>query len=375
MKLLQKIFLSLGTNQGNRLQNLQLATDKIFEKAGNVTIASPVYETASWGFDSNNFLNCCLEISSYKSPEELLKIFQEIEKELGRKEKTKETYEARLIDIDILFIDDLILESEKLSIPHKEISKRNFVLVPLSDIAKDFKHPVLEKPILELKELSSDADKPIKLKDSLKNPIDDFNLSQYNFIAIEGNIGCGKTSLASMISKDFKAKLILERFADNAFLPKFYEDQQRFAFPLEMSFLADRYQQISDDIAQYDLFADFMVSDYHISKSLTFAKVTLPEDEFALYRKFFNVIYKEMQQPDLYVYLYQNTERLLQNIKKRGREYEQNIQPEYLEKLNKGYVEFIKTQPNLNVKIVDVSELDFVKNRKDYLSILKQILS
>ena len=126
-----------------------------------------------------------------------------------------------------------------------------------------------------------------------------------------------------MIAQDFNAKFILERFADNAFLPKFYEDQSRFAFPLEMSFLADRYKQLSDDISQYDLFKEFVVADYHISKSLTFAKVTLPEDEFALYRKFFNVIYKDMHQPDVYVYLYQNTDRLLKNIEKRGREYEQ----------------------------------------------------
>ena len=141
-----------------------------------------------------------------------------------------------------------------------------------------------------------------------------------------------------------------------------------------MSFLADRYKQLSDDIAQYDLFKEFVVADYHISKSLTFAKVTLPEDEFELYRRFFNVIYKDMQKPDLYVYLYQDTDRLLQNIEKRGREYEQNIKPDYLENINKGYVEFIKSQPNLNVKIIDVSKLDFVKNRKDYLSILAEIL-
>ncbi|MFD0965107.1 2-amino-4-hydroxy-6-hydroxymethyldihydropteridine diphosphokinase [Pseudofulvibacter geojedonensis] len=374
MNLLQKIFLSLGTNQGNRLQNLQLAVDKIFEQVGNVIQVSPVYETPSWGFESDDFLNCCIEITSFLSPEELLIKFQQIEIELGRKEKTTSGYQARVIDIDILFINDKVVRTNKLSIPHKDIDKRNFVLTPLADIAKEFKHPVTEKTVLALKEACLDTDLPIKLSECLNNPPNDFNLSKYNFIAIEGNIGCGKTSLATMISQDFKAKLILERFADNAFLPKFYEDQQRFAFPLEMSFLADRYQQLSDDIAQYDLFADFMVSDYHISKSLTFAKVTLPEDEFGLYRKFFNVIYKDMQQPDLYVYLYQNTERLLQNIKKRGREYEQNIQPEYLEKLNKGYVEFMKSQPKLNVKVIDVSDLDFVKSREDYLKVLIQLL-
>ena len=178
-----------------------------------------------------------------------------------------------------------------------------------------------------------------------------------------------------MIANDFNGKLILERFADNPFLPKFYKDKQRYAFPLEMSFLADRYQQISDDLSQFDLFKDFIVSDYDIFKSLIFAKVTLQEEEFKLYRKLFDIMYKEIPKPDLYVYLYQNTERLLQNIKKRGRSYEQNIPSSYLEKINQGYLDFIKTQPNLNVCIIDVSKMDFVKNDSDYKNIIDEIHS
>ena len=141
-------------------------------------------------------------------------------------------------------------------------------------------------------------------------------------IGILAHVDAGKTTLANKLAEDFNAKMVLERFADNPFLPKFYEDQSRYAFPLEMSFLADRYQQISDDLAQFDLFKDFVVADYHIFKSLIFAKVTLAEDEFRLYKTMFDIIYKEMPKPDLYIYLYQNTERLLQNIKLRGRSYE-----------------------------------------------------
>ena len=140
-----------------------------------------------------------------------------------------------------------------------------------------------------------------------------------------------------------------------------------------MSFLADRYQQISDDLSQLDLFKDFMVSDYDVNKSLIFSKVTLPEDEFRLYRKLFYQVYKDIAKPDLYVYLYQNTERLQANIKKRGRKYESDIKDEYLEQLNSGYLEFLKSQTELNVKIIDISDRDFVKNRKDYLWILDQI--
>ena len=140
-----------------------------------------------------------------------------------------------------------------------------------------------------------------------------------------------------------------------------------------MSFLADRYQQISDDLSQLDLFRDFMVSDYDVNKSLIFSKVTLPEDEFRLYRKLFYQVYRDIAKPDLYVYLYQNTERLKANIKKRGRKYESDIKDEYLEQLNSGYLEFLKSQTELNVKIIDISDRDFIKNRKDYLWILDQI--
>ncbi|HZH70130.1 MAG TPA: deoxynucleoside kinase, partial [Flavobacteriaceae bacterium] len=209
-----------------------------------------------------------------------------------------------------------------------------------------------------------------KLPRWLKNPKDNFLLSRYNFISIEGNIGAGKTTLATKIAHDFNAKLILERFADNPFLPKFYEDKDRYAFALEMSFLADRYQQTHDDLSQLDLFKDFIIADYDIYKSLIFAQVTLQEEEFKLYRRLFEMMYKDTKRPDLYVFLMQSPEKLLANIKKRGREYEQTITPEYLQSLQKGYLDFIKNQNPEKVKIIDITEMDFVSNRKEYLQIL-----
>jgi deoxyadenosine/deoxycytidine kinase len=140
-----------------------------------------------------------------------------------------------------------------------------------------------------------------------------------------------------------------------------------------MSFLADRYHQLSDGIAQFDLFKNFIVSDYFIFKSLIFAQVTLPKEEYNLYRKMFDILYKEISKPDIYVYLYQNTQRLLENIKKRGREYEQNIEPDYLDSIHRGYLNFIKTREHLNTLIIDVSELDFVNNKEDYQFIINQI--
>tara|TARA_R110000868_G_scaffold67651_1_gene200565 strand:- start:276 stop:725 length:450 start_codon:yes stop_codon:yes gene_type:complete len=141
-----------------------------------------------------------------------------------------------------------------------------------------------------------------------------------------------------------------------------------------MSFLAERYQQFTDDTTQFDLFKSFMVSDYDIYKSLIFANVTLQTEEFKLYRKVFNFMHKEVKKPGLYVYLYQNTERLLENIKKRDRDYEQNIESDYLEKINRGYLDFIKSAPNHNTLIIDISKLDFVENEKDYNFILDTII-
>ncbi len=195
----------------------------------------------------------------------------------------------------------------------------------------------------------------------------------YNFIAIEGNIGAGKTSLATLIASEFNAKLILEQFEDNSFLPKFYEEPDKYAFPLEMSFLASRFQQLKDQLGPQDLFKSFTISDYYIVKSLIFAEKTLPEDEFKLYTRFFNIILNQLPRPDLFVYLYVKTPKLQENIKSRGRSYEQNIKDDYLEKIQEGYFEFIKQQTKLPILIIDTNNIDFVKSTDDYKKIVSAI--
>ncbi|SDR66843.1 2-amino-4-hydroxy-6-hydroxymethyldihydropteridinediphosphokinase [Formosa sp. Hel1_31_208] len=367
------VYISLGSNKGDRLKYLQDAVDLIFSEIGNVNSIAKVYNTPAIGFKGDDFLNTCISIETLFSSEEVLEKLQTIEVKLGREKTQSETYEARTIDLDILFFNAERITKDGLVIPHPELQNRQFVLQPLKDIAPKFEHPELEKTVLELTAECEDNSEIEAIKIWLKNPSKQFNFSNFNYIAIEGNIGAGKTSLSHQISYDFNAKLILERFADNPFLPKFYEEPQRYAFTLEMSFLADRYQQISDDLSQLDLFKDFIVSDYDIYKSLIFSKITLPEDEFRLYRKLFYLMYKDIAKPDLYVYLYQNTQRLQENIKKRGRDYEQNIDDDYLEKINAGYLDFLKNQTELNVKIIDVSDKDFVGSRKDYLWLLREI--
>ena len=193
---------------------------------------------------------------------------------------------------------------------------------------------------------------------------------KYNFIAIEGNIGAGKTSLATMIAEDYNAKLILEQFEDNSFLPKFYKEPDKYAFPLEMSFLASRFQQLKDQLSPQDLFKTFTISDYYIIKSLIFAKKTLATDEFNLYTRFFNIIHQQLPKPELLVYLYVNTPNLQRNIHDRGRPYEQEIQDEYLERIQEGYFEFIRQQTDLRILVIDTNELDFVNRKVDYNRIL-----
>ena len=189
---------------------------------------------------------------------------------------------------------------------------------------------------------------------------------KYDFIALEGNIGAGKTTLATRLAAQHGARLILEQFADNPFLPKFYAEPDKYAFPLELSFLAERYHQLRDLLAAKDLFRPATISDYFIDKSLIFARATLGEDEFALYSKLFHIIQASLPRPDLLVYLYHDITRLQQNIKKRGRSYEQNLPDSYLEKIQQGYLEHMKRMPDTRIVIVDATSLDFINNPDDY---------
>ena len=373
MKEAKTIYLSLGSNLGNRLFNLQRAVLLLQKELGSILEISGVYRIPSWGFDGEDFLNACLSLETKKTPAEVLHIILKVEKEMGRQRSEGEGYQSRNIDIDLLYYNSEIIQTDELTVPHPQMQLRRFVLKPLADIAPQFYHPVLGKDtrnlLQECKDKTSLQQTPHKLY-----PSRELLFSQLHLVAIEGNIGAGKTTLARKIANEHNAKLVLERFADNPFLPKFYNDQSRYAFPLEMSFLADRYQQFTDDTTQFDLFKNFMVSDYDIYKSLIFAQITLQKEEFKLYRKMFNFMYKEVKKPDIYIFLYQRTERLLENIKKRGRGYEQGIDKEYLEKINRGYFDFLKGFPHRKSLIIDIADLDFVENTTDYELIIDKIL-
>jgi deoxyadenosine/deoxycytidine kinase len=195
------------------------------------------------------------------------------------------------------------------------------------------------------------------------------------YLVIEGNIGVGKTSLCRKIAAEKNAKLILEQFAENPFLPKFYENPERFSFPLELSFLADRYNQLKRELSSFDLFQELIIADYFFMKSLIFSSQTLDEDEYKLYRQLFNIIYDQLPKPDLYVYLHRPVEQLIRNIKRRGRAYEQNIKEEYLKKIEAGYYNFFKQQNNFKIILVNIENLDFINNENDYKKITDAIFN
>lgn len=193
---------------------------------------------------------------------------------------------------------------------------------------------------------------------------------KYNYVVIEGNIGAGKTTLASKISEQFNARLILERFADNPFLPKFYNEPEKYSFPLELSFLASRYKQLMDELVPRDLFKTFTIADYYFMKSLVFASTTLTGDEYNLYRQIFFIIYANLPKPDIYVYLHVNPENLIKNIDKRGRSYEKNITRDYLQKIQDSYFSFFRQNPDNKYIVIDVNNLDFVVDDTHYNKII-----
>ncbi len=197
----------------------------------------------------------------------------------------------------------------------------------------------------------------------------------YKYIVIEGNIGAGKTSLAKKIASEYNANLVLEEFEDNPFLPKFYKNPDKYSFHVELSFLASRYQQLINEIPYKNLFKTFTLADFYFAKSLIFASVTLSQSEYNLYRKIFNIIYKSLPKPDIYIYLHVNTKRLIENIRKRGREYEKELDEDYLNKLQNAYFQFMREQKEMRIVILDVTNMDFMRHDSDYETIKHQIFN
>jgi deoxyguanosine kinase len=194
---------------------------------------------------------------------------------------------------------------------------------------------------------------------------------RYNYITVEGNIGAGKTTLATLLADDFNGKLILEQFADNPFLPQFYKNPQQSAFPLELFFLAERYQQLKDAAQLKDLFSSVTITDYLFAKSQLFASINLAEEEFRLFKRLSQIIQSSLPEPELLLYLHSPVPVLMANIAKRARPYEKDIRADYLAKIQQVYFDYFRSQPQLRILVIDVSQMNFAENKNDYARILQ----
>lgn len=354
----KKVYLSLGSNIGNKCNNIYKALDLIAEKTGKIISVSSFYETESWGYiDKEKYINISVEIASYYDPIELLRLLLSIEAEMGRIRKT-DIYESRIIDIDIIFYENEIVYCENLSIPHPKMALRRFVLEPLNEIAPNFYHPIINKSVNELLIECIDKSNVKKIK-----------VLPYNFICIEGNIGAGKTSLLNKLVYDLKTNALYEEFEQNTFLPKFYKNPEKYSFAVECNFLIDRYNQLRKHFKQYD---GLTISDYYIQKSLIFAKSNLNIDEYKLFEKIFNSLTNDLISPKLIIFLNVNPDKLIKNICKRGREYEQGIKPSYLKKINTQYQKIL-IKSNIPVLYIETNNKDFVNDDVLYQKILKNI--
>jgi len=365
------VYLSLGSNLGDKINNLQTTINLIDSKVGDVLLISSVYQTKAEGFVGEDFLNCCVSLRTSMEPKILIKELINIESQNGRLRSNRNIYESRSIDIDILFYEDKIINQHNLTIPHPRMNERNFVIKPLLDIAKSKIHPVLNRTISEI-DLDLGDTEIIKINDDLVLPVIE-KLKSIKNIVIEGNIGVGKTCLSEKLSKDLNKELILEGYMDNPFLEKYYENPDRYALNVELTFLTDRCRQLSDFNNQISLFSSGLVSDYDIFKSLVFAGISLKEIEYNLFRKIFTYMTKDLFKSNLIIYLLQSTEQLLENIKQRGRGFEKKIDKKYLDKINQGYLNYLKNNSDLNIIYVDVSDLDFVESKTDYFELLYRV--
>ena len=368
-----KVYLSLGSNLGDKIRNLQNAINLIDSEVGNVFSISNVYQTKAQGFTGDDFYNCCISLNTVLKPAALLTQLLKIERLNGRKRSNADSYQSRNIDIDILFYEDEIIDANNLVIPHPRMHTRNFVITPLLDIAKSKIHPVIKETIESINS-NLISNEIIKIDDCLFVPIF-LKLKSIKNIVIEGNIGVGKTSLSKKLSKDLNKELLLVGYMENPFLEKYYENPDRYALNVELTFLTDRCRQLSDFNNQMNFFNSGLVADYDIFKSLVFAGVSLKELDFNLFRKIYYYMTKDLFKSNLIIYLLQSSDQLLNNIKKRGRGFEKQITKNYLDKINNAYLTHLKNNPELKVIYIDVSDLNFVESENHYLELLFRIKS
>ena len=326
------VYLSIGSNLGDRLLHLQLAVGMIAYRVGEIKSISKVVETPAWGFEGETFYNACLAVDTPLRPEEVLTQLLKIEKFLGRKRSEKNGYQSRTIDLDIIFYGNHVVKTDRLTLPHPRMQERNFVLAPLAEIAPLVKHPESKLSVKTLLKTSEDTTTVTEISAPL------FAVNKIDYIAIEGNIGVGKTTFAEILQAAIGGRLLLENFYDNPYLEDFYRDPETFALPVENAFLEDRIQQQNQFFSRTE--NSPVIADYCLEKSPLFARQNLNEKDINLYLESYAKKVAPLPQPSIVFFLEQSIDQLLKNIKKRGRNFEENMEAAYLEKIERGYKEW-----------------------------------
>lgn len=366
---MNKAYISLGSNKAQRLVSIREAVVQIQKKIGILTDLSSLYETSAWGFEGPDFLNACIGIQTGLTPLEVLQSLLAIERQMGRVRSAKLSYNSRNIDLDLLFYEDQVIDNQGLTLPHPRLELRNFILFPMCEIAPDFVHPRLGKSLVDLSRSCMDSSHIKKI------PLDRWSpdsLIEEQMLVLEGNIGVGKTSLAQKIARDYQVPSLLENFSQNPYLEKFYDQPENFALRLENYFLEDRFRQFNDFL-QATANKKTAVTDHSFFKSLIFAKINLTPAHFQDIKKNYERLSTELFFTQKVIFLYQPIQKLMDQIKNRGRSYEQKITSDYLEKIEKGYQDFKNEGLSFPCHSIDLSDLDFVHDERAYQIILQRI--
>ncbi|MGE0567164.1 MAG: 2-amino-4-hydroxy-6-hydroxymethyldihydropteridine diphosphokinase [Bacteroidia bacterium] len=330
---MNRVFLCLGGNLGNRLEYIRKAKALITKKIGLIVAQSGIYETPPWGKNSKYlYLNQVIEIRTSLEPEKLIETILIIEHSLGRI-RTKNRNADRTIDIDILLIDNKIMSSHSLDVPHPRMHQREFVLKPLLEIYPDFMHPILK----------------IKGESLLKKIREKVKIKKQNYglyVCIEGNIGAGKTTLANKLRQKLKAKTILERYEHTPLLENFYKEPRKYALALELSLLFNRFEQIVQIKNNNN---STLIADFSFYKSLWFAQINFNKNDFKAFKTQFDLLETLLPKPDLIIYLEAPIKHLKNNITNRNRKYERKISKQYLSSINSIYNQNIAKNNNVPI--------------------------
>lgn len=369
-----RAFVALGANLGDRLAQLRGAVAALASAAEvEVVAASPVYEneaqTPEPGPAQPPYLNAVVELRTTLAPEALLDVLHRTEAAYGRERRLR--WAARTLDLDLLLYDDLRTPPESpLALPHPRLAERRFVLQPLADLDPEAAVPGLGR----VRDLLAACPDPHDLRPTPHRLMPDATAlpETLRYVAVEGVIGAGKTSLARLLAERMGARLVLEEFEENPFLPSFYQDPPRWAFHTQLAFLASRFRQ-QKTLLERDLFQPRTVADYTFDKDRIFAHATLAGDELQLYETVYALMEPATATPDLVVYLRSSVDRLLHNIARRGRSYERHIGRDYIAQLHEAYEGYFAAYRRSPLLVVDVAAIDFVHHPADLERLLRAI--